>query len=183
MAEKTEKKEDAQANAPVQPQVTMHAQYIKDLSFESPMTPEIFIKQGGQPNVDIGVNVGASRLENGHFEVVLKIAATAKADDKTIFLIELSYAGVASCNVSDENMVHPLMAIEGPRLLFPFARSIVSTVTRDGGFMPLNLSPIDFLGLYQNNMRQRQKAAEAAQGNQKPEKTEKKKESTTAKKS
>ena len=143
---------------PVQPQVTLHAQYIKDLSFESPASPEVFLNQPGQPNVEVAVNVASTALQNNHFEVVLKIAATAKTEDKTIFMVELSYGGIASSNVTDENMLHPLISIEGPRLLFPFARAVVANITREGGFLPLNLNPIDFLALYQQNMQQRQKA-------------------------
>lgn len=143
---------------PVQPQVTLHAQYVKDLSFESPSSPEVFLNQPGQPNVEVAVNVSSTALQNNHFEVVLKITATAKTEDKTIFMVELSYGGIASSNVTDENMLHPLVSIEGPRLLFPFARAVVANITREGGFLPLNLNPIDFLALYQQNMQQRQQA-------------------------
>ena len=146
------------AQPPVQPQVTLHAQYIKDLSFESPSSPEVFLNQPGQPNVEVAVNVASTALQNNHFEVVLKIAATAKTEDKTIFMVELSYGGIASSNVTDENMLHPLVSIEGPRLLFPFARAVVANITREGGFLPLNLNPIDFLALYQQNMQQKQQA-------------------------
>ena len=148
---------------PVQPQVTLHTQYVKDLSFESPSSPEVFLNQPGQPNVEVAVNVVSTPLQNNHFEVVLKIAATAKTEDKTIFMVELSYGGIASSNVTDENMLHPLISIEGPRLLFPFARAVVANVTREGGFLPLNLNPIDFLALYQQNMQQRQQAKAAAE--------------------
>ena len=145
----------------VQPQVALHAQYVKDFSFESPSSPDVFLSQPGQPNVEVAVNVASTRLENNHFEVVLKIAATAKTDDKTIFVVELSYGGIASSNVTDEKMLHPLIAIEGPRLLFPFARAVVANITREGGFLPLNLNPIDFLALYQQNMAQQQVADSA----------------------
>ncbi|MEC7243405.1 MAG: protein-export chaperone SecB [Pseudomonadota bacterium] len=145
----------------VQPQVALHAQYVKDFSFESPSSPDVFLNQPSQPNVEVAVNVASTRLENNHFEVVLKIAATAKTDDKTIFVVELSYGGIASSNVTDEKMLHPLIAIEGPRLLFPFARAVVANITREGGFLPLNLNPIDFLALYQQNIAQQQAAASA----------------------
>ena len=111
--------------------------------------------------MEVAVNVASTRLENNHFEVVLKIAATAKTNDKTIFVVELSYGGIASSNVTDEKMLHPLIAIEGPRLLFPFARAVVANITREGGFLPLNLNPIDFLALYQQNMAQQQVADSA----------------------
>ena len=173
MAETKKKKPKAeqdttskQAQKPVQPQVTLHTQYIKDLSFESPSSPDVFLKQAGQPNVDISVNVRTTPLENNHFEVILKLVAAAKNDEQTIFIVDLSYAGIASSNVTDENVLHPLVSIEGPRLLFPFARAIIANLTREGGFMPLNLSPIDFLSLYQQNMQHRQQAAEETKADQ-----------------
>ena len=180
MAETKKKKPKAeqdttseQAQRPVQPQVTLHTQYIKDLSFESPSSPDVFLKQAGQPNVDISVNVRTTPLENNHFEVILKLVAAAKNDEQTIFIVDLSYAGVASSNVTDENVLHPLISIEGPRLLFPFARAIIANLTREGGFMPLNLSPIDFLGLYQQNMQHRQQAAEETKADQDKQDTKK----------
>ena len=148
-----------EAQKQVQPQIFLHTQYVKDFSFESPSSPDVFLNQPGQPNVEVAVNVNSSKLENNHFEVVLKIAATAKTEDNTIFIVELSYGGIVSTNVADENMLHPLVAIEGPRLIFPFARAVVANITREGGFLPLNLNPIDFLALYQQNMQQRQQAA------------------------
>jgi preprotein translocase subunit SecB len=146
----------------VQPQVFLHTQYVKDFSYESPSSPDVFLNQPGQPNVEVAVNVASSELENNHFEVVLKIAATAKTQDKTIFIVELSYGGIVSSNVTDENMLHPLVSIEGPRLIFPFARAVVANITREGGFLPLNINPIDFLTLYQQNMQQRQQEEAAA---------------------
>ena len=148
-----------EAQKQVQPQIFLHTQYVKDFSFESPSSPNVFLNQPGQPNVEVAVNVNSSKLENNHFEVVLKIAATAKTEDNTIFIVELSYGGIVSSNVTDENMLHPLVAIEGPRLIFPFARAVVANITREGGFLPLNLNPIDFLALYQQKMQQRQQAA------------------------
>ena len=135
-----------------QHQISIHAQYVKDLSFESPTAPDCFIKPLGQPDVQIGVNVTAKRINETLFEVELKLTATAKVEEKILFVAELSYAGLMSAtNISDDN-IQPLMMIEGPRLLFPFARAIMSDTTRDGGFLPLNLNPIDFVALYRNNV-------------------------------
>ena len=135
-----------------QQQISVHAQYVKDLSFESPATPDCFVKALGQPNVQIGVNVAAKRIDETLFEVDLILTATAKVEEKILFIAELSYAGLMSAtNISDDN-IQPLMMIEGPRLLFPFARAIMSDTTRDGGFLPLNLNPIDFVALYRNNV-------------------------------
>ena len=135
-----------------QQQISVHAQYVKDLSFESPAAPRCFVKTLGQPDVQIRVNVAAERVNDTLFEVELKLAATAKVEEKTLFVTELAYAGLMSAtNISDDN-IQPFMMIEGPRLLFPFARAIMSDATRDGGFLPLNLNPIDFIALYQNNV-------------------------------
>ncbi len=133
-------------------QISVHAQYVKDLSFESPAAPDCFVKALGQPDVQIGVNVTSKRVNETLFEVELKLAATAKIEEKILFVTELAYAGLMSAtNISDDK-IQPLMMIEGPRLLFPFARAIMSDTTRDGGFLPLNLNPIDFIALYQNNV-------------------------------
>ena len=135
-----------------QQQISVHAQYVKDLSFESPAAPDCFVKTLGQPDVQIGVNVNTKGINETLFEVELILKATAKVEEKILFLAELSYVGLMSAtNISDDN-IQPLMMIEGPRLLFPFARAIMSDTTRDGGFLPLNLNPIDFVALYQNNI-------------------------------
>ena len=140
------------SSSDTQQQISVHAQYVKDLSFESPAAPDCFVKTLGQPDVQIGVNVNAKRIDEALFEVELILTATAKIEEKTLFVAELSYAGLMSAtNISDDN-IQPLMMIEGPRLLFPFARAIMSDTTRDGGFLPLNLNPIDFIALYQNNV-------------------------------
>ena len=135
-----------------QQQISVHAQYVKDLSFESPAAPDCFVKTLGQPDVQIEVNVASKRINETLFEVELTLKATAKIEEKILFMTELSYAGLMSAtNISDDN-VQPLMMTEGPRLLFPFARAIMSDTTRDGGFLPLNLNPIDFVALYRNNV-------------------------------
>ena len=135
-----------------QEQIRVHAQYVKDLSFESPSAPDSFVKTLGQPDVQIGVNVTAKRVNETLFEVELILTATAKVEEKILFVAELSYAGLMSAtNISGDD-IQALMMIEGPRLLFPFARAIMSNTTRDGGFLPLNLNPIDFVALYRNNV-------------------------------
>ena len=135
-----------------QQQISVHAQYVKDLSFESPAAPDCFVKTLGQPDVQIGVNVTAKRINETLFEVELILTATAKVEEKILFVVELSYAGLMSATNINGGNIQPLMMIEGPRLLFPFARAIMSNFTRDGGFLPLNLNPIDFVALYQNNV-------------------------------
>ena len=140
------------SSSDTQQQISVHAQYVKDLSFESPAAPDCFVKTLGQPDVQIGVNVTAKRINEALFEVELILTATAKVEEKILFVAELSYAGLMSTTNMSDNNIQPLMMIEGPRLLFPFARAILSDTTRDGGFLPLNLNPIDFVALYRNNV-------------------------------
>ena len=140
------------SSSDTQQQISVHAQYVKDLSFESPAAPDCFINTLGQPDVQIGVNVNAKGINETLFEVELILTATAKIEEKVLFVAELSYAGLMSATNTSEDNIQPLMMIEGPRLLFPFARAIMSDTTRDGGFLPLNLNPIDFAALYQNNV-------------------------------
>ena len=144
--------EEQHSSSDNQQQISVHAQYVKDLSFESPATPDCFIKTLGQPDVQIGVNVTAEPVNETLFEVELKLTATAKVEEKILFVTELAYAGLMSATNISNNNIQPLMMIEGPRLLFPFARAIMSDTTRDGGFLPLNLNPIDFVALYRNNL-------------------------------
>ncbi len=139
-------------------QIVVHAQYIKDLSFENPNAPQILMESPGQPDVEITVNVSARPLAESQFEVLLNLGAKAKADDKTLFLVDLTYAGIVSCPGTVGEDVNPMVMIEAPRLFFPFARAIVSDVTRDGGFMPLNIQPVDFVAVYQHNMAKEQLA-------------------------
>ena len=143
-------------------QIVVHAQYIKDLSFENPNAPEILMESPNQPDVEITVNVGARPLEDAQYEVMLNLGAKAKADDKALFLVDLTYAGIVSCPGTAAADVNPMVMIEAPRLLFPFARAIVSDVTRDGGFMPLNIQPVDFVAVYQHNLTKQQEVAEEA---------------------
>ena len=142
------------------PQLNVLAQYTKDLSFENPNAPASLAPQTSPPQINIQINVGANNVAQNEYEVTLSIEGKAENSGKMIFSFELAYAGVFRIlNVPQENL-HPLIMIECPRLLFPFAREIVATAVRDGGFPPLMLDPVDFVGLYQQNM-QRQ-AAQAA---------------------
>ena len=130
------------------PQVGILAQYVKDLSFENPNAPMSFQNDAPQPQIEIGINVNARKVGDDVFEVELKINAEAKTADNTAFVVELVYAGLFGMrNVPDEAL-EPFLVVEAPRLIFPFARRIVADCTRDGGFPPLLLEPIDFAALY-----------------------------------
>ncbi len=141
-------------NAEQQPTVGIVAQYIKDLSFENPGAPAL-MNQGPQgPQIDLGVDLQARRGDAEHFEVLLKLQVTAKAGDKTVFLLELAYAGLFRIVGVPEDMLQPLLLIQAPHMLFPFARRIVADVVRDGGMPPLMVDPIDFAALYQTKLSQ-----------------------------
>ena len=150
-----DQKQDAAQEQPQQ-SLVIHTQYIKDFSFENPNSPQMLIEQEGQPEIEINVNVTANpQPQDRYFEVVLHIRASAKRNDKDMFLAELSYAAIISVGERvEDNTIHPIVMIEGPRLIFPFARAILSQTTQAGGFMPLNIQPIDFGRIYQQGMEQ-----------------------------
>ncbi|MBI3453030.1 MAG: protein-export chaperone SecB [Rhodospirillales bacterium] len=127
--------------------LVVNAQYLKDLSFENPRAPQVFAGQG-QPQVQVGVDVGARQLGESAYEVTLVLNAEAKAGGETSFVVEITYAGLFTVPAIPPEALRPLLLIECPRLLFPFARQIVADATRDGGFPPLMVSPIDFADLY-----------------------------------
>lgn len=130
------------------PQLSVRAQYIKDLSFESPNSPQNLLPQKEQPKIDVDVNLSAQKVGEDMFESAIQISVKSEVEGKPFFLVELTYAGLfAIQNVSDEQ-IEPLLLIDCPFVIFPFARRVVADVTRDGGFPPLMLEPIDFHRLY-----------------------------------
>ena len=137
----------------------VNLQYTKDLSFEVPGAPEIFATLREQPRVDLQLDVQARVLQDGGniYEVALKIRADAKApingESQTCFIVELVYCGVFTLDVPPEQ-IEPILLVECPRLLFPFARNILADITRDGGFPPVLLAPIDFVALWQSRRAQ-----------------------------
>jgi len=136
-----------------QPQMplTLNIQFTKDLSFEVPGAPEIFATLREQPRVDLALDVQARPIQEGEnvFEVSLMIRADAKVGEIQCFIAELTYCGIFTINVPQEHL-EPVLLVECPRLLFPFARNILADVTREGGFPPVMLNPIDFVQLWQN---------------------------------
>ncbi len=135
-------------NAVDAPGLLIGAQYIKDLSFENPQGPEVLASLQQPPQVNIEVHTNARALGNGAHEVTLFIRGEAETDGKTVFIVELTYGSIITVNVADAETVKPILLIEAPRHLFPFARAIVANVTRDGGFPPLLINPLDFAGMY-----------------------------------
>jgi preprotein translocase subunit SecB len=132
--------------------ITINAQYLKDLSFENPNAPQSLTGQGGAPQIEVAVNVGTRNLAPNVFEVSLALNGTAKRGEETIFIAEITYAGVFSLNGIPDEHIRPVLLIECPRLLFPFARNIMADATRDGGFPPLMLQPVDFVDLYRRQV-------------------------------
>lgn len=128
-------------------QLIVNAQYIKDLSFENPRAPQSLIQPTAQPSVDINVDVKAQNLGPDVFEVVLTINASARAQDEPVFLVELAYGTVVTVRNAPAEMVASMILVETPRIVFPFARAIIANATRDGGFPPLMINPIDFAEL------------------------------------
>ena len=131
----------------------INAQYIKDFSFENPRAPASLRPQTSQPRIDVNVDVQASKVSKDEelFEVVLKITATAKVEEDPLFLADLTYAGLFRLQAMDEDSLHAVLLVECPRLLFPFARAIVADATRDGGFPPLLIQPVDFASMYRQS--------------------------------
>ncbi len=141
------------------PQLNVLAQYIKDFSFENPNAPRSLQPSQTQPAISIQINVNAQPIEQD-FEVDLKIEGKAEAGSTLLFAFDLTFGGVFRVQNIPQEQMHPVLMIECPRLLFPFAREIIATGVRNGGFPPLYIDPVDFVSMY------RQKMAE--QAGQKP---------------
>jgi preprotein translocase subunit SecB len=134
------------------PPIQVNAQYIKDLSFEVPGAPMIFTElSGAGPEISVRVDLNAESLQPEVYEVTLKLSVEATVTGKKAFIVDLTYGGVFTLVVPEEH-IQPVLFIECPRLLFPFARAIVADVTKDGGFPPLMLQPVDFVSLFRNRM-------------------------------
>ena len=134
------------------PQIGVLAQYVKDLSFENPNAPRSMAPTGQQPTINIQVNVDASPIAATDFEVTLRLEGKAESQGMLLFSFELVFAGAFRVQNVPADSLQPVVLIECPRLLFPFAREIVATAVRNGGFAPLLLDPIDFVSLYRQRL-------------------------------
>ena len=134
--------------ATADPGVRVLAQFIRDLSFENPRAPDVLRASGAQPQIEMGVEMNARGREDGFFEVDLKLSARAAREDGPVFHVELLYGGVFAIEGVGPDDLEPVLLIECPRFLFPFARRVIADVTSDGGFPPFLLDPIDFAGVY-----------------------------------
>ena len=139
------------AEAP-RPPIQINAQYIKDLSFEAPNAPAVFNDlQSKPPAIDVDINVRAQALGADHYEVVIQIKSQCKVGDQIGFIIEVEYGGLFTLRIPKEH-VQAVLLVECPRLLFPYVRYIISDITRDGGFPPLLLGPVDFVAMYRKQV-------------------------------
>ncbi len=162
--DKTESKKpsgdpDSSGNGTV-PSLNVLAQYIKDLSFENPHAPNSLRPREKAPEINININVNANPLSETDFEVELTLEANAGDGDEAMFKVELIYCGVFRLEGIPEDTMAAAILIECPRMLFPFARQIVADCTRNGGFPPLMIDPIDFAALYQQRVAEEQVKAQ-----------------------
>lgn len=147
------------AGQEIQAPLTVSAQYIKDFSFENPSPLANITGNEERPNISIHIEAQAHPLAERSFEVSLRVKVDAKRKDAQVFLLDLEYAGAFSIGKEvPEEYLRPILMIECPRILFPFARNIVASATQDGGYPALLLTPVDFADLYQRQMAQEQQA-------------------------
>ncbi len=144
---------------PTEPQISVqnlpvmiHAQYVRDISFENPNSPNSLRPGQDAPKMDVNINLDAKPVEDAQiknlYEVVLKLTARAERKEYTVFIAELHYAVTVSLPGVPEAQHHPLLLVEVPKLAFPFARKILADLTQEGGYPPLLIGPIDFYGMY-----------------------------------
>jgi preprotein translocase subunit SecB len=138
------------------PQLNVLAQYVKDFSFENPNAPHSLTSAQTQPTINMQINVRGKPIKDADYEVELKMEGKAEMATGLLFHFDLVYAGVFRIQNVPQPNLHPVMMIECPRLLFPFAREIIATAVLNGGFPPLRIDPVDFVGLYRQQMTQAQ---------------------------
>jgi preprotein translocase subunit SecB len=141
------------------PQLNVLAQYIKDFSFENPNAPRSLTPSQQQPAINIQINVNAKPVADSDYEVDLKLEGRAETAGTVLFSFDLTYSGIFRLQNIPQDNIHPVMMIECPRLLFPFAREIIATAVRNGGFPPLLIDPVDFVGLYRQRLAELGKQA------------------------
>ncbi len=128
--------------------INVISQYIKDLSFEVPNAPQIFLKSGGKPDIELSIDIDAQKLGDELYEVSLKVNADAKVEGQRTFLCEIVYGATFSISEKDSETLEQILLIYCPNIIFPFLRRIVSNLTTDSNFPPLMLDPINFADLY-----------------------------------
>lgn len=150
MTEQNEAKQEA-------PVFRMQKMYIKDLSFESPGAPQVFLARNQEPKVDFNLQVNSKKIDEDHWEVTIAITTKVmdkNADDAVMFIVEIEHAGIFMMKNIPTEHVQRVLSVDCPLMLFPFTRQIISQVSVDGGFMPFLMEPINFVALYENALRQ-----------------------------
>ncbi len=143
------------AHAQPQPKLLIHSQFLQDLSFENPNGLESLSKTDQKPEMTINLNVDSRKVAESAYEISLRISVSSEIEKEPWFIVEIDYRGIISVSGVEEESVAQVLLIEGPRLLYPFARRIVADSVRDGGFPPLMLEPVDFVGLYRQHLQSR----------------------------
>jgi preprotein translocase subunit SecB len=147
----------ATANAqPAAPSFNLVGQYIRDMSFENPGAPVSIMQGGPNPQFNVGINVGVKKQADEIYAVEITLNAKAEREKNVLFNIELIYGGVFRMKNIPESQLPPLLLVECPRLIFPFARQILASITQQGGFPPLMMEPVDFQAIYMQNLRAQQ---------------------------
>lgn len=150
MTEQKETKQDV-------PVFRLQKMYVKDLSFENPNAPQIFLARSQEPKVDFNLQLNSKKIDDDHWEVCLAITAKVmdkNADDTIMFVVEIEHCGVFLLKNIPAEHVQRVLAVDCPIMLFPFTRQVVTQVSVDGGFMPFLMEPINFIALYENARRQ-----------------------------
>ena len=157
---------EAQNGQAAGPAIRILAQFVRDFSFENPNAPESLRATDGQPNIDMNVEMSARQREDGLYEVDLKLNAKASRGDAAVFVVELVFGGLFQIEGVSAEDLEPVLLIECPRFLFPFARRLIADVTSEGGYPPFLIDPIDFAGVYAARKAQADAGIEApAAGN------------------
>jgi len=156
----TEKNAAADTNA--KPEFRMQKMYVKDFSFENPSAPEVFINpQKSEPNVELNLQLNNKKLDNDHWELAMEITAKVSSKDdesKVLFILEIEHAAVFLLRNIPEEHLQMVLGVDCPTLLFPFTRQLVSQMSVDGGFMPFQMEPINFMALFQNAQKNKEQA-------------------------
>jgi preprotein translocase subunit SecB len=152
MAEETRDQQEPQVNHPI---FKLQKLYVKDLSFENPNAPDVFLGSFGEPKVDVNLSLRNKQLNEDHWEVSLSVTAKISKhdEDKVLFIIEIEHAGIFLLRNIPEQHLQPVLAVECPTMMFPFTRQIISQVSVDGGFIPFLMEPVNFMALYENARR------------------------------
>jgi preprotein translocase subunit SecB len=154
-----------------EPQVATLAQYIKDLSVENPSAPQVYQWTQVQPTLDVQFHLNSEKAADDVYEVVIRVEVTARSDNGVHFVVDLSYAGLIGVRNIPEEALGPILLVEAPRLIFPFARQIIAEAVTNAGFPPLLLDPIDFAGAYMAQLEAQQGAGDGAAAGEAPPET------------